>query len=48
LPPENLTRDTEVSKIISPEDAAGKEVIVIRGNERTAVQFGPTEREEGR
>jgi pilus assembly protein CpaB len=47
LPPSNLTRDTEVSKIISPEDAAGKEVIVIRGNERTAVQFGPTEPEEG-
>lgn len=37
----NVTRDTEVSKIITPEDAAGSQVIVIRGNERSSVQFGP-------
>jgi len=40
-PNENLTRDTEVSKIISPEEAAGGQVTIIRGNERTNVQFGP-------
>ena len=38
---EGMTRDTEVSKIISPEDAAGAQVTIIRGNERTNVQFGP-------
>jgi stalled ribosome rescue protein Dom34 len=38
---ENLTRDTEVSKIISPLESAGGQVVVIRGNERATVQFGP-------
>ena len=37
----NMTRDTEVSKIISPEDASGSQVVIIRGSERTTVQFGP-------
>ena len=41
VPEPNMTRDTEVSKIISPEDAAGSQVIIIRGSERTTVQFGP-------
>ncbi len=41
-PAPNMTRDTEVSKIISPEDAAGSQVTIIRGSERTNVQFGPT------
>lgn len=41
----NMTRDTEVSKIISPEDAVGSEVVIIRGNERTNVQFGPNGKE---
>ncbi len=41
-PEPNMTRDTEVSKIISPEDAAGSQVIVIRGSERAVVQFGPS------
>ena len=36
-----VTRDTEVSKIITPEDASGSQVVVIRGNERSSVQFGP-------
>ncbi len=40
-PQENLTRDTEVSKIISPLESAGGQVVVIRGNERATVQFGP-------
>ena len=40
-PAPNVTRDTEVSKIISPEDAAGAQVTIIRGSERTNVQFGP-------
>ena len=31
----NVTRDTEVSRLISPEDAAGSQVTVIRGSERT-------------
>lgn len=37
----NMTRDTEVSKIISPEDAAGNQVTIIRGTERSNIQFGP-------
>lgn len=41
MPEENVTRDTEVSKIISPQDAAGNHVLLIRGNERTDLQFGP-------
>ncbi|MFZ4541166.1 MAG: Flp pilus assembly protein CpaB [Rickettsiales bacterium] len=43
-PTANMTRDTEISKIISPEDAAGSSVTLIRGNERTNVQFGPSEK----
>lgn len=38
---EGVTRDTEVSRLISPTEAAGGQVVVIRGNERTVVQFGP-------
>jgi pilus assembly protein CpaB len=40
-PSPNMTRDTEVSKIISPEDAAGSQVTIIRGTERSHIQFGP-------
>lgn len=42
----NMTRDTEVSKIISPEDAAGSQVTVIRGSDRSNVQFGPSNNEQ--
>ena len=45
IPEPNMTRDTEVSKIISPEDAAVSQVTIIRGNERTSIQFGPTSAE---
>ena len=44
----NVTRDTEVSRLISPEDAAGSQVTVIRGSERTQVQFGPPNSETPR
>lgn len=44
---QNLTRDTEVSKIISPLEAAGGEVTLIRGDERTVVQFGPNKGSNG-
>lgn len=44
----NVTRDTEVSRLISPEDAAGSQVTVIRGSERTQVQFGPPSNEAPR
>lgn len=37
----NVTRDTEVSKLISPLEAAGGQVVIIRGKDRTVVQFGP-------
>jgi pilus assembly protein CpaB len=37
----NVTRDTDVSHIISPSEAANSQVVIIRGNERTQVQFGP-------
>jgi len=47
-PAPNMTRDTEVSKIISPEDAAGSQVTIIRGSERTSVQFGPSNMEPKR
>jgi pilus assembly protein CpaB len=47
-PAPNVTRDTEVSKLISPEDAAGSQVTVIRGTERTNVQFGPPTNEPRR
>lgn len=36
-----VTRDNEVSKLISPEQSAGGQVTIIRGNERGVVQFGP-------
>lgn len=39
---QNVTRDTEVSKIISPESMADAQVVVIRGNERSNIQFGPS------
>ncbi len=44
-PETGVTRDTEVSKIISPEDAASTQVIIIRGSERSNVQFGPSTNE---
>lgn len=47
-PAPNVTRDTEVSRLISPEDAAGSQVTVIRGSERTQVQFGPPSNEAPR
>ena len=47
-PSPNVTRDTEVSRLISPEDAAGSQVTVIRGSERTQVQFGPPTNEPPR
>lgn len=47
-PAPNVTRDTEVSKLISPEDASGSQVVLIRGNERTNVQFGPPSSEQRR
>lgn len=37
----SVTRDTEVSNIITPEAASSGQVTIIRGNERTNVQFGP-------
>lgn len=38
---EHMTRDSEISRIISPTEDTGGQVVVIRGNERTTVQFGP-------
>ncbi len=46
-PETNVTRDTEVSKIITPEDAAAAQVVVIRGSERSNVQFGPQTNSNG-
>ncbi len=46
-PAPNVTRDTEVSKIISPEDAAGSQVTIIRGTERSNIQFGPAGEQSG-
>jgi pilus assembly protein CpaB len=42
-----VTRDTEVSRIISPAEGASSPVVVIRGNERMTVQFGPQEEVSG-
>lgn len=39
-PMSNVTRDTDVSKVITPENAAGARVQLIRGNERTEILFG--------
>lgn len=36
----SVTRDTDVSRVITPEDAAGARVQVIRGNERSEILFG--------
>jgi pilus assembly protein CpaB len=36
----NVTRDTEISKIINPLEASGSQVVLIRGSERTLVEFG--------
>lgn len=36
-----VTRDTEVSHIIAPAEGGNAQVVIIRGNERTQVQFGP-------
>jgi len=44
----NVTRDTDVSKVITPENAAGTRVQVIRGNERTEVVFGAAAAEVNR
>jgi hypothetical protein len=45
-PSPNMTRDIEVSKIISRQDAAGTQVTIIRGSERTNIQFGPPNTEQ--
>ncbi len=37
----SVTRDTEVSTIISPAQGMNSQVVVIRGTERTQVEFGP-------
>ncbi len=44
----NVTRDTDVSQVITPENAAGTRVQVIRGNERSEVVFGPAAAEASR
>lgn len=44
----NVTRDTDVSKVITSEDVAGARVQVIRGNERTEVVFGAAQAEASR
>lgn len=36
----HITRDSDVSRAINPENAAGARVQLIRGNERSEVQFG--------
>lgn len=42
LPPANLTRDTDVSKIITPRDAAGTRVRILRpGADPQEIQFNP-------
>lgn len=38
----NVTRDTEVSRIIAPTGGANMRVRVIRGNQYQDVEFGPT------
>lgn len=44
----NITRDTDVSQVITPENAAGTRVQVIRGNERSEVVFGSAAAEASR
>lgn len=39
----NVTRDTDVSKMIAPNGVAGSRVMVIRGNERSEIIFGQSE-----
>lgn len=42
LPPSNITRDTDVSKIITPRDAAGSRVRVLRGGaDAVDIEFSP-------
>ncbi len=42
LPPSNVTRDTDVSKVITPRDAAGSHVRVLRGGaEPEEIEFTP-------
>lgn len=42
LPPSNLTRDTDVSKVITPHDAAGTRVRVLRGGQEAQdIEFNP-------
>lgn len=42
LPETNVTRDTDVSKVITPRDAAGSHVRVLRGGVAPEdIQFGP-------
>lgn len=42
LPPANLTRDTDVSKIITPRDAAGSRIRVLRGGAAPEeIEFSP-------
>lgn len=42
LPSENVTRDTDVSKVITPRDAAGSHVRVLRGGVAPEeIEFGP-------
>lgn len=40
VPTDNVTRDTDISKIIYPENGQGHQVQLIRGSERTELQFG--------
>ena len=37
---DNVTRDTDVSRVMSPENGAVTKVLLIRGNERTEIVFG--------
>lgn len=42
LPPVNVTRDTDVSKVITPRDAAGSRIRVLRGGaEPEEIEFSP-------
>lgn len=43
-----VTRDTDVSKIIQPENAEGARVLIIRGNERSEILFGSAAAEANR
>lgn len=47
--PNNLTRDTDVSKIISPRDAAGARVRILRGGQAVqTIDFNASNNEEPR